>query len=94
MRHIVALRFREGAPDTVKQAPHADLAGQKTHIDGIVDFRGFTDASFEPPLMCGLGDLFRLNFPDVAVRDASLAGAGHQATGARIDGVFVADVAP
>lgn len=101
IRHIVALRFRDGTAESTKQALYADLAGLKDHIDGIVDFRSFTNVSVETPLMRGFGDLFWFDFRDVAVRDAYLADARHQAIGARlvaeleggIDGVFVADVA-
>jgi hypothetical protein len=39
IRHIVHLRFRDGTPDAVRQALHADPAGLARHIGGILDFR-------------------------------------------------------
>lgn len=101
IRHIVALRFCAGTTDAVKQALYDALADLRGHIEGIEDFRSFTNVSVETPVVRGFNDLFWFDFRDVAVRDVYLADARHQAIGARIvaeleggiDGVFVADVA-
>jgi hypothetical protein len=101
IRHIVALRFRNGMDAALKQEFYGALAQLKGHIDGILDFRSFANISVETPLVRGFNDVFWFDFRDAAVRDTYLADAVHQAIGARIvaeldggaDGVFVADVA-
>lgn len=101
IRHIVALRFRDGVDRGAKAALYDDLAALKGHLDGIIDFRSFANVSVETPLVRGFNDVFWFDFHDVAARDAYLADPVHQAIGARIvaqlqggaDGVFVADVA-
>lgn len=101
IRHIVALRFRAGVPEQIKQALYRDLAALADHIDGIVDFRHFENVSVETPLVRGFNDVFWFDFRDLAVRDAYLEDAAHRAVGARLvaeleggpDGVFVMDLA-
>lgn len=101
IRHIVALRFREGTATQTKAALYRDLAGLSGHIAGILDFRHFSNVSVETEVVRGFRDVFWFDFCDEAVRDAYLADPAHQAIGARIvaeleggiDGVFVADVA-
>ncbi|MYH58310.1 MAG: Dabb family protein [Boseongicola sp. SB0675_bin_26] len=99
IRHLVALRFKAGTPDDVKQALMDDLAGLDARIDGILDFRACPNISVEDPLVRGYRDLFWFDFRDAYVRDAYLADEVHQSIGARIvaeleggtEGVFVLD---
>lgn len=101
IRHIVALRFKPGTSAATKASLYADLAALSGHIDGILDFRTFSNVSPELALVRGFDDLFWFDFRDAAVRDAYLIDAAHQAAGGRIvaktqggpDGVFVFDVA-
>ena len=101
IRHIVALRFREGVTQAEKDALYTDLRALQGHIGGIMDFRSFANVSVEAPVVRGFRDLFWFDFRDEAVRDAYLADAAHQAIGAGIvarceggiDGVFVMDIA-
>ncbi len=101
IRHIVAMRFPAGTDQSVKDAIYRDLAGLSGHIDGIIDFRSFTNVSVETALVHGFNDLFWFDFRDTAVRDAYLVDPAHQAIGARIgaavqggaEGIFVADIA-
>ncbi len=101
IRHIVALRFRQGTTDAMKQVLYDDLRGLAGHIAGIVDFQSFANVSVELPLVRGFEDLFWFDFTDAGVRDTYLADPAHQAIGARIvagleggaEGVFVFDVA-
>jgi Stress responsive A/B Barrel Domain len=70
IRHIVAMRFRDGlAPDT-KAAIFRDLAALSGHIDGIADFRTLANVSPETAVVHGFRDLFWFDFRDAAVRDA------------------------
>ena len=100
IRHIVALRFQAGTPDSVKQALYSELAALDQHIDGILDFQSRVNVSVEDPVVRGFRDLFWFDFKDTNVRDVYLEDAKHQAIGARIvaqtegglDGVFVMDV--
>ncbi|MFD1880236.1 Dabb family protein [Paracoccus pacificus] len=100
IRHIVALRFRPGTPDRVKQGLYDDLAALSGHIDGILDFKSFRNVSVETPLVRGFNDLFWFDLRDEVARDAYLADPAHQAVGARIlaetdggaEGIFVADI--
>ncbi|MGQ0564386.1 MAG: Dabb family protein [Gemmobacter sp.] len=100
IRHIVALRFRAGTTEAVKQGLYADLRGLSGHIEGILDFRSFPNISVETPLVRGFDDVFWFDFRDLGVRDAYLADPVHQAIGGRIgaeleggaEGVFVCDV--
>jgi len=100
IRHIVALRFKTGTADDVKQGLYDDLAGLSGHIDGIVDFQARRNVSVEDALVRDFRDLFWFDFRDAGVRDVYLEDAAHQAIGARIvaeceggiDGVFVMDV--
>ena len=99
IRHLVALRFRPGTPESVKHALYADLAGLSTRIDGLLDFQARPNVSPEDPLVRGFRDLFWVDFRDAAARDAYLADAVHKAIGARLvaaldggpDGIFVCD---
>ena len=101
IRHIVALRFRDGTPQATKDALYAALAGLDAHVEGILDFQSFTNVSVELPLVRGFNDLFWFDFRDLGVRDAYLVNPEHQAIGGRIvaeleggaDGVYVFDVA-
>ena len=100
IRHIVALRFREGTAPATKAALYAELAGLSGHIEGILDFRTFTNISVELPLVRSYNDVFWFDFRDASVRDAYLIDPVHQAIGGRIvaeleggaQGVFVFDV--
>ncbi|MXY34636.1 MAG: Dabb family protein [Boseongicola sp. SB0676_bin_33] len=99
IRHLVALRFKAGTPDDVKQGLMDDLGGLDGRIDGILDFRASPNISVEDPLVRGYRDLFWFDFRDASVRDAYLADEMHQRIGARLvaeleggsDGVFVLD---
>ncbi|MDJ0641140.1 MAG: Dabb family protein [Paracoccaceae bacterium] len=99
IRHLVALRFKPGTPDTTKQALYDDLAALDARIDGILDFQSRANVSVEDPLVRDFRDLFWFDFRDVRVRDVYLEDEVHQAIGARIvaeldggaDGVFVMD---
>lgn len=101
IRHIVALRFRAGTAQGVRDALYRDLAALSGHIEGILDFRSFANVSVETEMVRGFRDLFWFDFRDAGVRDAYLADPAHRAVGARIvaeleggaEGVFVADVA-
>jgi hypothetical protein len=101
IRHIVALNFRAGTPETTKQALYADLAALRSHIDGVEDFRSFANISVEHAVVRGFKDLFWFDFRDIDTRDAYLQDAQHQAIGKRlvsemtggVDGIFVIDVA-
>jgi len=99
IRHIVALRFKDGTSQQAKDDLYAALAGLKSQIDGIVDFQSSVNVTVEP-LSRGFDDIFWFDFRDTAVRDAYLVHPAHQAIGARIvaeieggvEGVFVFDV--
>lgn len=99
IRHLVALRFKDGTPEDTKARLYADLAGLSARIDGILDFQARANVSVEDPLVRGYRDLFWFDFRDVGVRDAYLADEVHQAIGARLvaeleggpEGVFVFD---
>lgn len=99
IRHVVALRFKDGTDADVKQALFDDLAGLGGHIDGIIDFQSRRNVSVEDHVVRGFRDLFWFDFRDTDVRDVYLDDAQHQAIGARIvaeceggaDGVFVMD---
>ncbi|WP_299967667.1 Dabb family protein [uncultured Roseobacter sp.] len=100
IRHFVHLRFRSDVSNPQKQALYDALAGLSGHIDGILDFQHRENVSVETPLVRGFLDMFWFDFRDVAVRDAYLVDATHQAIGGRIvehleggaGGVFVCDV--
>lgn len=100
IRHFVALRFREGAPEAIKRSLMDDLAELQDRIDGIADFQVRRNVSVEDPLVRGFRDVFWFDFRDTSVRDTYLEDEVHQAIGARIvaelegetDGVFVFDV--
>lgn len=101
IRHIVALNFPETTPEPVKQQLYAELAALRDHIDGIEDFRSFSNISVEDAVVRGFKDLFWFDFRDIATRDAYLADPAHQAVGKRlvattaggVDGIFVMDIA-
>jgi hypothetical protein len=101
IRHIVALNFRETTSEPTKRTLYADLAGLRDHIDGIEDFRSFTNISVEHAVVRGFKDLFWFDFRDITTRDAYLADPAHQAIGQRltaettggIAGIFVMDIA-
>ncbi len=100
IRHIVALKFKDGTSDARKEEIYQALRGLTAHIDGILDFRSFRNVSVELPLVRGFDDLFWFDFRDATVRDTYLANPIHKQIGARIvaetqggaDGVFVLDV--
>lgn len=100
IRHIVALRFKAGTEEAIRQRLYQDLAGLKDHIEGILDFRTSKNVSVELPLVRGLNDVFWFDFRDAGVRDVYLDDPMHQAIGGRIvaeveggvDGVYVFDV--
>lgn len=102
IRHLVALRFRDGTPDAVKAGLMDDLAGLAGRVDGILDFQVRANVSVEDSKVRGFRDLFWFDFRDEASRDAYLADAEHKAIGARLvaaldggpDGVFVCDFRP
>jgi len=99
IRHLVALRFKDGTSAELKQTLYDDLAALDGHIDGILDFQSRSNVSVEDPVVRGFRDLFWFDFRDTGVRDVYLDDAAHQAIGARIvaetaggiDGVFVMD---
>lgn len=99
IRHLVALRYKPGTSDAIKDGLMTDLDGLKSRIDGILDFQVRKNVSVEDPLVRDYRDLFWFDFRDAAVRDAYLVDDVHQAIGARIvaeleggaDGVFVFD---
>jgi len=99
IRHLVALRFKPGTSEAVKQALYDDLAALNGHIDGILDFQSRSNVSVEDHVVRGFRDLFWFDFRDTDVRDVYLDDPQHQAIGARIvaeldggiDGVFVTD---
>lgn len=101
IRHLVHLRFRADVTEDQKRALYGELAGLSGHIDGIEDFQHRKNVSVETPLVREFLDMFWFDFRDVAVRDAYLVDAEHQAIGGRIielldggaDGVFVCDIA-
>ena len=101
IRHLVALRFKEGTSDEVKQEIFTNLAGLKGHIEGILDFQTRMNVSVEDHVVRGFRDLFWFDFRDTDIRDNYLQDTQHQAIGARlvaaceggIDGVFVMDFA-
>lgn len=99
IRHLVALRFKDGTSEESKVRLYEELASLKDRIEGIMDFQTRANISVEDPLVRGYRDLFWFDFRDEAVRDAYLADEVHQAIGARIvaelhngaEGVFVFD---
>lgn len=99
IRHLVALKFKNGTSDETKQGLYADLEGLASRIDGILDFQSRANVSVEDPLVRGFRDLFWFDFRDVHVRDRYLEDEVHKAIGGRIvaeleggaDGVFVMD---
>ncbi|GKY90004.1 Dabb family protein [Sinisalibacter aestuarii] len=101
IRHLVHLRFAADVTAADKAALYARLAGLSGHIEGILDFQHRENISVETPLVRGFLDMFWFDFSAVAVRDAYLEDATHQAIGADIvarldggaDGVFVCDIA-
>lgn len=99
IRHLVALRFKDGTSNETKVRLYAELSGLRDRIEGILDFQTRANVSVEDPLVRGYRDLFWFDFRDESVRDAYLADEVHQAIGARIvtelhdgaEGVFVFD---
>ena len=99
IRHLVALKFKDGTSGDTKSQLMSDLAGLSAHIDGIIDFQVRANVSVEDHLVRGFRDLFWFDFRDEAVRDIYLEDAKHQAIGGRIvaeteggrDGIFVMD---
>lgn len=99
IRHIVALRFKDGTTAPTKAVLYTGLAGLPAHIDGILDFQFSVNVTVEP-LSRGFDDVFWFDFRDASARDAYLVHRAHQAIGAQIvaeteggvDGVFVFDV--
>lgn len=102
IRHLVALKFRDGTPEATKAALMDDLSGLSAEIGGILDFQVRRNVSPEDPVVRGFRDLFWFDFRDEAVRDAYLEHPAHRAVGARLveacdggaDGIFVCDFAP
>lgn len=101
IRHLVALKFRDGTTPKTKAALYADLGALRGHLGGILDFRTAVNVSPEDAVVHGFRDLFWFDFADEAARDAYLADPAHQAVGARLvaetdggpAGVLVIDVA-
>lgn len=101
IRHLVALRFKDGTPEATKEALYADLAALDQRIDGVLDFQSRSNVSVEDHVVYGFRDLFWFDFRDAEVRDTYLEDEVHQAIGARIvaeleggiKGVFVMDFA-
>ena len=99
IRHLVALRFKDGTAPETKQALYDDLATLDARIDGILDFQSRANVSVEDHVVYGYRDLFWFDFRDTDVRDIYLEDEVHQAIGGRIvaeldggiDGVFVID---
>jgi len=99
IRHIVALNFLSGTPETTKMGLYGDLSGLSGQIDGILDFQARSNISPEDALVRGFRDLFWFDFVDESVRDAYLENDAHKAIGARLvshmtdgaDGIFVMD---
>jgi hypothetical protein len=102
IRHLVALKFREGTSAGTKTALYADLGALRGHLSGILDFRTAVNVSPEDEVVRGFRDLFWFDFRDAAARDAYLADPAHRAVGARLvaeteggpDGVLVIDFTP
>lgn len=102
IRHLVAVRFKAGTEQSVKDQIYVDLAALSGRIDGILDFQARANISVEDALVRGFRDVFWFDFRDVSVRDTYLEDAVHQAIGARLvaeleggaDGVFVIDFKP
>lgn len=100
IRHIVALRFRQGMKPATKAQLYSELASLRRHIAGILDFRAFENVSPETELVRGFKDVFWFDFGDARARDTYLLDPEHKAIGAKIvaeleggaDGVFVFDV--
>ena len=100
IRHMVHLRFRDDVSEATKQDLYHRLARLSDHIDGILEFQSRANVSVETPLVRGFGDMFWLDFRDLAVRDAYLIDPVHQAIGGDIvaqleggaEGVFVCDI--
>jgi hypothetical protein len=99
IRHFVALRFKPGTADAVKQGLYDDLAGLADRIDGLTDFQSRANISIENDLVRDYRDVFWFDMRDADVRDVYLADPVHQEIGGRIvaeleggaDGVFVFD---
>jgi hypothetical protein len=100
IRHIVAIRFREGVPEQEKAGYYAALQGLSVHLPGIMEFRSFANVSPEDAVVHGFRDLFWIDFQNAQARDAYLVDPGHQAIGARlvaaaeggVDGIQVLDI--
>ena len=99
IRHFVALRFKDGTSQGIKDRLMNDLASLSGHIDGILDFQARPNVSVEDPLVRDFRDVFWFDFRDTDVRDVYLIDEVHQSIGARIvaereggpDGVYVFD---
>ena len=100
IRHIVALRFREGTHAADKAARFAGLEALLPLIPGALDFRAFANVSPEEPVVHGFRDGFWIDFADPAARDAYLIHPTHQKLGAGLvaacgglAGILVLDLA-
>lgn len=99
IRHIVALRFRDGTAEATKSGLMADLAALQDRIEGTSGFEVRRNVSPETEMVRGFHDLFWFDFRDASVRDAYLNDPVHQEIGGRLvaeleggpEGVFVCD---
>lgn len=94
------MKYADSVPQQARDALMHDLAGLRTEIDGMEDFRTGRNISPEVPFVRGLTDMFWIDFRDVQARDAYLANDTHKAIGSRImasldggaAGIFVCDL--
>jgi len=101
IRHIVALRYKPEVSADRKAGMMSDLAALSDHLQGVLDFRSFSNVSPEEPLVRGFLDVFWFDFQDAAARDAYLVDEAHRTVGGQIgaacqggaEGVLVLDVA-
>lgn len=102
IRHVVALKFKAGTEQSVKQSLYNALKSLDQEMTGILDFQSRENISVETQMVRGFRDLFWFDFKDEATRDAYLENETHQQIGARLvaeleggaDGVFVMDFEP
>jgi hypothetical protein len=100
IRHLVFMKYAETVPQEARDALMRDLAGLRSSVDGIEDFRTGRNISPETPFVHGLTDMFWIDFRDVRSRDVYLANEMHRAIGSRImasleggaEGIFVCDL--
>ena len=99
IRHIVLFRARDDLRPGSLEAIYDGLAGLKTVVPGLLDFKAGPDVSPEG-MQRGLTHGFTIDFTDEAARDAYLVDPDHQALGAQLvaatengrDGLCVLDL--